>query len=119
MAFTVYGLVDPEDRAHRIRYVGCTLHAESYLPHRLACHVQDAKRGSTSPRARWIRSLLALGRRPAIVALEARPDACDAVEDSRAASDAERRWIASMGANGRDLLNKHLGGIPARRHHGA
>lgn len=62
--YTIYALVDP--RTKLVCYVGNTVQP---LKTRLCCHVssRDIER---SPKAAWIRSLVALGLRPSIKALQ-------------------------------------------------
>ncbi len=86
----IYGIVDERDPA-RILYIGRT---RNPLRHRLAQHVSVARAGRQSPVAKWIRTVLAEGRRPVIVQL--------ATAHSRASAErAELRAIAA----GAGLLN--------------
>ena len=86
----IYGLSDERDPA-RVLYIGQTCNA---LRHRLAQHVSVARAGRQSPVAKWIRTVLAEGRRPVILQL--------ATAWSRAS--AERAELRAIGA-GADLLN--------------
>lgn len=88
----IYALRDPRDGA--TRYIGKC----SSLPHRFRAHLND--KGSTR-KARWIRSLLAIGLSPEAVELEM-------VEGDWQA--AERRWISHFRAEGADLCNHTDGG---------
>jgi hypothetical protein len=74
--YTTYALVDPRDR--RIFYVGCT----SLNPKvRYSSHLSAASTGrGIGSCADYIRTLLALGYRPTMFALDRTHKACDARE---------------------------------------
>lgn len=64
----VYHLVDPNDRL--VRYVGKTTTPAA----RLRGHIKDAQAGDNTEKKRWIRSLLARGQQPIMVAVASFPD---------------------------------------------
>ncbi len=103
MRWTVYTLKDP--RTGTIRYVGWTVKS---LARRLNIHIQDAvSKPARSHRAKWILSLLSIGIRPVI----------DAIEQGQGDgwAQAEKRWIAKFRAEGARLVNGTDGGDGAPR----
>lgn len=91
-SWAIYGLVDPRDA--RIRYVGCTINPRD----RVGCHVSSSKY-ETSPKAGWVRELVALDLRPIFVTLQIAREPWEA-------SEAERKWIAKLPG----LTNRARGG---------
>lgn len=87
-------MVDP--RSLEVRYVGIT---KATLARRLRGHMNKAAGGESTHRSAWIRTLLAVGLRPAMVVLE------DSVDSAR-----EAYWIAFYRAGGADLTNATAGG---------
>lgn len=92
---TIYGLVDPE-APDVLRYIGQTKKTPKV---RLGEHVADAKRGQDNYRCRWIRSLIALGRKPEVVVVE--------IVTKATVAEAEKRLIAQHKAT---LTNTTAGG---------
>jgi predicted GIY-YIG superfamily endonuclease len=93
--FYIYALKDPATSA--VRYVGYT----SDPVKRLRAHLQDARSGVSTHKARWISSLLSRGETPELSVLEE----CDSNPGT-----VERHWIAKMLAEGCDLTNATSGG---------
>lgn len=90
----IYGLADPD--TGEIRYIG-----KSIRPHeRLANHCNER---SACHRTNWIRSVLARGKRPALIILETLPPTADW-------QASERRWIAHGHEQGWHLTNSTSGG---------
>lgn len=106
MTTTIYLLSDPN--TGRVRYVGKTVKP---LSQRLSEHVSTAKTNRRPcHRNHWIASF---GKaRPLITEVEV---VTGPAED---AAEAERRWIASLRADGCDLVNATAGGegVPGHRH---
>jgi hypothetical protein len=97
VAFYLYTLADPVT-PDNVRYVGWAMNPSE----RMVKHERDASRLVTH-KARWIASLLALGRKPAL-------DVIGAVQTREAAACIEKRLIASYRACGFDLTNATEGG---------
>jgi hypothetical protein len=95
MLKVIYCLRDPDTRA--VRYIGAT---KQTLAKRLSVHLALCHRTTTSC-ARWLRGLLAGGKRPVIERIEG------PVDDWQ---EAERRWIAQYRPIA-DLLNQTDGGM--------
>ncbi len=98
MTSWIYGLRDPR-RPDEIRYVGHTIRPPTQ---RLRQHIYKARQGRRVPRCCWIRKLLKDGIVPEVVVLE--------VFDFVDWRDAERRWIATLRAEGHRLTNNTEGG---------
>jgi hypothetical protein len=98
MRWTVYTIKDP--RTGAIRYVGWT---SKSLARRLNTHIQEAiSKRARSYRAKWLLSLLSIGIRPVIEAIEH--------GNGDGWAEAERRWIAKFRADGARLVNATDGG---------
>lgn len=97
---TIYGLVDPAVPGD-IRYVGATTQA---LHARANRHRAGARAGEPSPKADWVRSVLARGVLVRAVPLQENAD-----------EGAEARWIETLLATGADLLNAREGGLSGFR----
>lgn len=94
----VYALVDPRDG--EVRYIGRTSNVER----RLWQHVSPSMLAKHSPRAKWIRSLLAEGKQPEMRVIEA---------TTRDRGDAqEAHWMRHFEARGAKLTNVGPGGPP-------
>lgn len=93
----VYELIDPQ--TGDIRYVGLTIQATD---RRMRRHLFDARSGLRDHRSTWIRSLLAVGRRPIMKVIERLP------EDDLPSAESHR--IAMLRFNGCDLVNTTDGG---------
>lgn len=91
--WTVYVLKDP---AGAIRYVGVTA---GPIEKRLQRHLWEARTLRTH-RAAWVRSLVARDQAPTI----------EAVETTEDWAEAETRWIATLRAQGVNLVNGNAGG---------
>lgn len=91
--YTVYTLSDPSTGA--VRYIGIT---RARLRSRLSGHL-SFRDFDKSHRANWLRSLVSLGLRPSIAAIEETSD------PSR-----ERFWIAEYRSRGARLVNSSEGG---------
>lgn len=91
----VYALCEPDTGV--IRYVGRAVNAQT----RYRAHLNDL---SKSPKARWIQTLQAHGKRPLLRILET----CT----GGSVVDAEKRWIAEMKRNGAPLLNSRYYAVP-------
>jgi hypothetical protein len=96
----IYGLCHPA--TGEIRYVGKTVRPSR---RRLQAHLSDARRGSQTHLARWIRSL---EKPPQIIVLEQ--------TSSSQVSEAERAWIACLRHYGCRLTNLTDGGEGAPGH---
>lgn len=96
----IYALIDPI--SGRPRYVGQT--RVKYLCNRLAGHWHIRDR---SPKALWLLSLKAAGRRPTIELLE--------VVSQEDAVRAESFWIDEMRRKGESLLNEYSPDLSAPR----
>lgn len=108
--FTVYALHDPRDLS--IRYVGCIGARPQYVRSRVCGHIGAARANKTPPVSAWIRELLALDLVPAFSILESGGGAAH-----EAGSEAERRHILRLRADGVALTNVRAGGVgrPQRR----
>ncbi len=87
----IYALADPRD--DEIRYIGKSVDVAT----RVKCHMRD--QGSTR-KARWLRSLVALGLEPSVMLLQSGTGDWEI---------AERAWIALLGER-YDLTNATEGG---------
>lgn len=94
MTNRIYSLTDPRDG--RIRYIGVT---SGSLANRLKGHLQRARQGENSHRARWMRVLLGLGLKPIIALVEETED-----------RSREIYWIGHYRSVGCDLTNCTEGG---------
>lgn len=90
----IYGLADPD--TGEIRYIGKSIRVYD----RLSNHCNDRSRNH---RTNWIKTLLQVGKKPALVILEELPHDADW-------QDSERRWIAHARSNGWRLTNGTDGG---------
>jgi len=100
LAWTVYCLKDP--RTQEARYVGWT---SKTVRDRLSAHISEALstfRCSRTSRAGWVRSLLNIGRIPAVDILETGTGDDWAI--------AEQKWIAHFLGRGAPLTNGTKGG---------
>lgn len=98
MTVFIYGLECPVERV--IRYVGKSTKPEA----RLRAHISSAQRGVYEHHtARWIRRLLEVGLRPALVILHE-------VQEGENWQDVERQFIASAAGRGWRLTNSTAGG---------
>jgi len=96
----IYALVDPD--SSEIRYIGKT-HCEPRS--RLHLHLSEARKGNTTPKAVWMRGLLAQDKRPQIVILEK--------IIYPVWPETERRWLKAAREAGCALLNvQGAGGGP-------
>lgn len=91
----IYALTDP--RTGDIRYVGYS----SQLSRRFCAHLQDARKGLLTHKAKWIASLLREGLRPGLEVLE---------ESPVSAPQQEKIWIAALRSKGFNLTNDTDGG---------
>lgn len=92
----IYGLHHPETA--ELRYVGAT---RTDLRRRMSRHLAHCRQeGRNSPLVRWLREL---GRPPHIAVLRHVPE-------GECLATAERRMIAALREEGRDLLNSHRAG---------
>jgi predicted GIY-YIG superfamily endonuclease len=89
---SVYVLRDPSGE---IRYVGVTANPVQ----RLKRHLREW-RGKNTHRANWMRALIESGQKPTMEVVELAEDW----------SEAERRWIAKLQAEGCRLVNGNEGG---------
>lgn len=94
----IYAISDPRDG--NIRYVGQTCRAPNQ---RLNGHLVDARRGASSHRNDWLRSVMRDGHRPVLNVISWR-------EGQNAADERERFWIAAFRSQGFDLTNAAEGG---------
>lgn len=88
----IYALCDPDTK--EIRYIGQTTNLKA----RLLAHMTEAyAERRNSPKVKWIRELLAQGKKPTIIALHeiSIPEA----------NEAEHKAIKNARANGAKLLN--------------
>jgi hypothetical protein len=93
---SIYALCDP--RSGSIKYVGKTFDPLYRLQQHLwPCHV-----ARTTPKAIWLRALVAQGLKPELVVLQTVP--------TPEWGTAERRWIEHLRAEGHNLLNGTSGG---------
>lgn len=98
LSWIVYTLTNP--RTGEVRYVGWTCKT---LNRRLNTHIQTAvSKPPRDHRAKWILSLLSIGVRPVIEAIES--------GSGEGWAEAEKRWIATFRANGARLVNATDGG---------
>lgn len=80
------------------RYIGKT---KQTLRNRFLSHIREARRGETSGKSKWIRSMIARGLQPRI----------DLIEMAEGEGDSEeRKWIADIRARGIHLFNFQDGG---------
>lgn len=93
--YFVYALRDPQ--TDQVRYVGKSDNVER----RFSGHINEAKRGRTDHKNRWIASLLKNGMRPSVVILEV----CG--ENWR---EREVWWIDKLKTDGCSLTNSKSGG---------
>lgn len=101
--FFIYGLIDPSDGV--VRYVG-----KSYTGMvRPKTHLMPSRLAERSHKAHWIRSVLSLGRRPAIVILEE-------LEQPEGLNEAECFYISYLNWLGCRLTNATIGGDGAPGH---
>ena len=78
----IYGLVDP--RTHEVRYVGAAVNPLR----RRSEHLAEARSGSTTPKAVWLRELLGCGLEPEVRLL---------AQTTRAAwREVEQQWMGSF-----------------------
>ena len=89
---TIYALKDP--RSGEVRYVGKTINPTV----RLQSHIYEAKKGSASHKAYWMRQLLKLGMKPEVTVLE--------MCEETAWQERERHWITQFD----NLTNLTTGG---------
>lgn len=99
---TIYGLVDPET-PDVLRYIGQT---KKVLKARLREHIADAKRGQDNYRCRWIRSLLALGRKPEVILVEIVTKATVAEDEKRLIAK-YKTTLTNTTAGGDGTLDMH------------
>ncbi len=93
---TIYALADPI--TGKVRYIGKTCSPQK----RLHLHIHEARAGNATPKCAWIRSLLDIGQRPVLVALEEAP--------YTRAQHIERWWMTMSMRAGWDLTNVAAGG---------
>jgi len=99
----IYALIDP--CTGRVRYVGQT---HLRLTKRIALHIADSRRGTSTHSARWLRSL---GHAPIGLVLEVVQG-----NDDTALDTAERKWIAAYRDLDPDLTNHSDGGQVGHNH---
>lgn len=91
----IYALADPGEPSV-VRYIGQSAEPER----RLMSHMNECAEPNQSARARWLRTLKAIGKHPLVTIL----DAIDWVGGMNPANDLERVWIARY-APARRLVN--------------
>jgi hypothetical protein len=91
----IYALCEPD--SDEVRYIG---KAECNVLNRWTTHLSAARRGASTPVARWMASLLAEGKEPRPIMLAECP--------IKMVKDVERAWVHLFEDNGYKLLNVAL-----------